>query len=468
MDYMGALTDSDTIAAISTAIGPGGINIVRLSGSSAIAVADTIFRSSSNERLEQARTHKILYGRVVDPQSGLEVDEALVSIMRAPRTYTREDTVEINCHGGARAAMEVLEIALSCGARIAEPGEFTKRAFLHGRIDLAQAEAVADIIRSRTSAGLRSAYQQLSGSLSKKIRKLREQLLELQANLEAAVDWPEEEIIAMDEEAKIKVLREAQESIAGLLKEAKRSQVLQEGVTAAIIGRPNVGKSSLLNYIVGHERAIVTAHPGTTRDVVEASVNVRGIPVVLKDTAGIHDSEDEIEKIGIARSREALERSAINVFVIDSTEDLKDEDGQIAAELDFDRTIVVLNKTDIAGHDSPKGLTGIIPQHVPVIRFSSLTGEGIEELENILEKQVYASTMEEHAGGAVSSIRHIESLRKAAETLAETEQSIVSSQPEEISSMLVGEAYKALGEIIGESVTNDLLDKIFASFCIGK
>lgn len=457
----------ETIAAISTALGPGGINIVRMSGPESVRIAEELVMLNDGVKLSDIESHRLVYARVIDPEMNIELDEALVSVMKAPGSYTREDVVEINCHGGARPAADILEALLKCGARLAEPGEFTKRAFLHGRIDLAQAEAVADIIKARTSAGLRSAVSQLSGRLSERIKAIREQMLVLQANLEVAVDWPEEELTTMDDDEIRHTLEDVLSQLDDLTNETRRTVVLHEGITAAIIGRPNVGKSSLLNMLAGHDRAIVTAHPGTTRDVVEAMVNVGGYPVVLRDTAGIRDARNEVERLGIEKSHKAIEQAALSIMVVDGTMPLTTEDAGIAEGLDSPRTIVVINKKDKDQLVSLSQIQALLPG-AEAVALSSLTGDGLDKLEAVLEKKIAASTIEEHLGTTASSARHFQAMRSARSSMTAALEAITEGQPEEIISLLVAEAYVELGMIIGESISTDLLDKIFENFCIGK
>lgn len=461
--------DQDTIAAISTAIGPGGINIIRISGPDAIAVAESVFVSSSGTKLADKESHEVSFGRIIDPEDETELDEVLVSLFRKPRTYTREDVVEINCHGGAGAAMAVLDVVLAKNptVRVAEPGEFTKRAFLGGRIDLAQAEAVEAIIKSKTEAGLKNAYRQLSGQLSSSVREIRESLLELRANLEASVDWPEEELVVMAAEQAKGVLAEAIGQVKRLLGNARRSRILQEGIVVAIVGRPNVGKSSILNFLAGHEKAIVTARPGTTRDIVEATVNIKGFPVILKDTAGIHATDDDVEKIGVERSRDMIQKAAISLLVLDGSNRITGEDREVAGELGSVNTVVLINKSDLGNRidiEQAKALVG----EAGAILFSAKTGQGLEELELLLEKMILAATTQDQEGGATNSSRHIASLKKAIETLGEAQDTVSRGDSEEVTSLLVREADTYLGEIVGENLSGALLDKIFATFCIGK
>lgn len=457
----------DTIAAISTPIGEGGIGIVRLSGDQAVEIADTFFRAASGITLKNATSHTLLYGFVVDPKTGKKIDEVLVTLLRRPRTYTREDTVEINCHGGIVALRQTLLLALESGCRMAEPGEFTKRAFLNGRIDLAQAEAVIDIIRSRTAASLQVAICQLEGRLSQKVKALREALLNVQAHLEAAIDFPEEDLSPFSGQR----LRQETERIFSemmrLMENAESGQVYREGIKAAIVGKPNVGKSSLLNALARENKAIVTSIPGTTRDIIEEVVSIRGIPLHLRDTAGLREPGDEIEQIGVELSRKSIREADLVLYVADGSEPLTSEDFSIISETKHKKTLVVVNKIDLPERIEEEMLRQALePERL--VKISALSGDGLEDLEQAVVDLVFAGKVFSLDDTLVSSVRHQHALKKAAEGLKEAVTATENNFPEEITATVVRDAIDALGEIVGETATEDLLDKIFSEFCIGK
>lgn len=454
----------DTIVAISTPVGEGGIGIVRLSGPQALPILRRIFRPGARGRKRvcaRLASHRLYYGHIVDPESGEVCDEVLVSYMRGPRTYTRQDVVEINCHGGIVPLRCVLALALRQGARLAQPGEFTLRAFLNGRIDLAQAEAVLDTVQAKTEAALRVAMRQLNGKLSAQVGGVRQRLLEVLSYLEASIDFAEEDIpereIGPD-------LAQAEEALRELAAEAERGLIYRQGARAAIVGRPNVGKSSLLNALLRADRAIVTPIPGTTRDTLEETVNLRGIPLCLVDTAGITTSEDPVERLGIARSRAALQGADLALMVVDTSEPLRSEDHEIAALIGDKPAILVANKSDLPRRAE---LEGFLPG-VRRVTVSALTGEGLPALEEaiaelILAGQVYVSDVP-----LVSNPRHQEILRRALEHVRGARTSYTEGLPADFVSIDVRAAVEALGEITGESVTEDLLETIFQRFCIGK
>ncbi len=452
----------DTIAAISTPVGEGGIGIVRLSGSGASSILCQAFVPSGRPPGSELESHRFYYGHVVDPESKTLVDEVLAVLMRAPRTYTRQDVAEIHCHGGIVPLRQTLQLVLGLGARLAEPGEFTLRAFLNGRIDLVQAEAVLDIVRAKTDVALRVAMQQLGGGVSSEVGKIRTELLQALAYVEASLDFPEDEIPPLDLAS---VLADAHEQVAGLLARADEGMVYRQGVRTAIVGRPNVGKSSLLNALLRTSRAIVTPIPGTTRDTLEETLNLRGIPLCLVDTAGITDSTDLIERLGIERSRQALQRADLVVLVLDGSEPLRPEDLQIADLVRNQTVIVVVNKVDL----STVADDGRILPQARHVRLSALTGEGLDLLEDAIVETIFSGQVQTSDLPVVSNPRHSETLCRALGHVAAAQASCESQVGlADLLAVDLAAAVGALGEITGETVGEDLLEVIFSEFCIGK
>ncbi len=456
VDRLLRYSTDDTIAAIATPMGVGGIGIVRLSGPQAGEILRAIFRGG---RLSPRR---LAYGRVVNPESGEVIDEVLAVYMPAPRTYTRQDVVEIDCHGGPIPLRQVLELCLARGARLAGPGEFTLRAFLNGRIDLAQAEAVADMVEARTAAGLRVALAQLDGQLSAHVRAVRSHLLEALAYVEASIDFEEDEIPPYDLSS---ALEGACHSLDELLAGTERGIIYRQGVRAAIVGRPNVGKSSLLNALLRTDRAIVTPIPGTTRDTLEETINLNGIPLVLVDTAGIRDhARDPVEGLGIERSRAALARSDLALLVIDGSAPLNAQDREITALIGDKPAILVLNKADLP---RVAVVEGVLPA-APRVAVSALTGDGIADLERAIEEMVLGGAVAVADQASVGSPRHRDVLRRARRHVAEALLTCRAGLPLDLLSIDLRAATDALGEITGETVSDTLLETIFARFCVGK
>jgi tRNA modification GTPase len=447
----------DTIAAIATPVGQGGLSVIRVSGPEAIAVADRVFSpvGVAGIRATMAASHTVHYGWV--HRDGHRLDEVLLSIFRVPRSFTKEDTVELSCHGGPLVTKLVLETLFLAGARPAEPGEFTKRAFLNGRLDLAQAEAVADVIRAQTDLALSAAQDQLAGNLSRRIDALRDRLILILAHIEAHLDFPEEDIDPDTSEALSRRIVEARGSIDELLRGAREGQILREGVRAAIIGRPNVGKSSLLNRLLGRDRAIVSPIAGTTRDTIEEAANIRGIPVVFIDTAGLRESADEIEREGIRRSREALDSAEIILHVIDSSAGMTADDIVLKEEFAARQPLLVANKCDLPGF--------ALPGSLPV---SCVTGAGIDSLKDAMSKQIWEGNAEGNHARACINARHQEALRRAAESLSQAGTTLAGGSSLEYVAIELRAAVNATGEVVGKTVTEDLLDAIFSQFCLGK
>ena len=453
--------EQDTICAVSTAPGQGGIGIIRVSGSDAVEISSQVFRSRSGQDLTSAMTHTIHYGHVIDAEGAI-IDEALVSIMRAPATYTREDVVEINCHGGMMPLLRTVATLIASGARQAEPGEFTKRAFLNGRIDLAQAEAVMDIISARTERAHQAANEQLLGGLSKEVTMLRDRLIGIIASVEAGIDFPEEDIETQSGGPLAREIVALAEDVALLQTSFAAGRILRDGFATAIVGKPNVGKSSLLNALLKQDRAIVTDIPGTTRDVIEEFLNIDGVPIRILDTAGIRHSHDVVEQEGVRRSHVAIESADIVIVVIDSSEPLTDEDQQVLKTVADKKAVLVLNKAD-----KPKQLKQIPLPHQQ-ISLSCKTGEGLSSLKSaiaVMAKQ--GMVMPKEHAWAVNQ-RHVFALDQAKASLDRALESAVAAQSPEFIAVDLRGALDSLGLIIGATYTNDILERIFNEFCIGK
>lgn len=449
----------DTIAATATPVGEAGLAVIRISGQDALAVADKCFEpvGKSSSKASAAKTHTIHYGNIVC--DGRHIDEVLISVMRAPRTFTAEDTVEITCHGGMLATRLVLESVLASGARMAEPGEFSKRAFLNGRLDLVQAEAVADIIHSRTELALVAANEQLAGKLSRRIEELREDMLKILAHVEAHIDFPDEDISPDTKDQLIQRLVDGIDFMEQLLRHAKEGRILREGIRAAIIGRPNAGKSSLLNELLGHERAIVSTIPGTTRDTIEETANIRGIPVIFIDTAGLRDSSDEIEQEGIRRSHDASEKAELVLHILDHSEPLTDEDRAHLTRFASEKRILVRNKIDLEKR---------LELETETTDVSCMTGDGIEALKDRIKDLVWSGDIKAENLQLMVNARHQNALMRAKEATEKTVDALRMDIALELAAMDLRIAVNAVGEIVGKTSTEDLLDKIFSQFCIGK
>ena len=462
---MATVTEFDTIAAISTPPGEGAISIVRMSGEEAVSIAQKVF---SGKDLTQAKSHTINYGHIVDPKTHEEIDEVMVSLMLAPKTFTREDVVEINCHGGIVATNRILQLLLVNGARLAEPGEFTKRAFLHGRIDLTQAESVMDLIRAKTDRSMKIALNQLDGNLSHLIDSLRKDILDVLAQVEVNIDYPEYDDV---EEMTTKLLKEKaieiKQRIEQLLKTASQGKIMREGLATALVGRPNVGKSSLLNHLLHEDKAIVTDVAGTTRDVIEEYVNVSGVPLKLIDTAGIRETDDKVEKIGVERSKKAIEQSDLVLLVLNAAESLTKEDLELIRLTNDKKRIIILNKTDLEEKLDRKELAEI-SENAPVYATSILKNEGVEALEKAISKLFFNGIENSQSTVMVTNARHIALLKKAQNSLDSVLEGISSGMPVDLVQIDMTEAWNLLGEITGESYEDELLDQLFSQFCLGK
>jgi tRNA modification GTPase len=451
----------DTIAAVATPIGEGGLAVLRVSGSRALEIVEGCFQTPGGapHPLESAASHTLHFGRIT--HQARMVDEVLVAVMRAPRTFTREDVVEISCHGGLLPARLVLEALLARGARLAEPGEFTRRAFLNGRIDLAQAEAVADIIHSRTELALQAANEQLSGKLSRRTNQARDDLMNVLAHVEAHIDFPEEDI-APDTRAGLRErIAGAMAFMESALATADEGRVLRRGARAAIVGRPNAGKSSLLNQLLGHDRAIVSNIPGTTRDTIEETANVRGLPIVFIDTAGLRETGNEIEREGVRRSRSALEGAELILQVLDASEPLAETGDGVLSPPGRGKRILVLNKSDLPARCQ-------LPPGQEAVRVSCQTGQGIEALKDAIRDAVWGGEVNAGMLEVAINERHQEALRRAREAAAKALEAIDQDLTLELVAMELRASTQALGEVVGQTATEDLLDRIFSQFCIGK
>ena len=459
--------DFDTIAAISTPPGEGGIGIVRISGDEAIEIADKLY-SMGKKSLADQDTHTIHYGKIVNPKTGDTVDEVMVSVMRAPKTYTREDVVEINSHGGILVVNKVLQVVLNNGARLAEPGEFTKRAFLNGRIDLSQAEAVMDMIRAKTDRAMHVAVDQLDGQMARLIRDLRQKILDTLAQVEVNIDYPEyDDVEEMTSQLLEDKAREVKADIQKLLETAQQGKILREGLATAIIGRPNVGKSSLLNTLLRQDKAIVTDVAGTTRDVIEEYVNVKGVPLKLIDTAGIRETDDEVERIGVDRSRQAIQQADLILLVFNQSEKLTAEDEALIEATKGQNRIILLNKTDLDQQLNVDKLSQLIAND-PIVSTSMMTQAGMDELQDKIAELFFSGQTGERDATYVSNTRHIALLEEAEDALSEVLNGIAFDMPVDLVQIDMRRAWDLLGEITGDSVQDELITKLFSQFCLGK
>ncbi len=454
----------DTIAAISTPPGHSGIGIVRLTGPDAVTIADKIFRSAGKKKIRHSRSHRIMYGHITEPETGEAVDEVLLTVMKAPNTYTREDIVEINCHGGAVPIRRVLELLLKKGARPAEPGEFTRRAFLNGRIDLAQAEAVLDVINSLTAESQKTAVQQLRGGLSKKLEAIQENMIGLTVLVEAHIDFPEEDIGALSLKEIKKRAETIKRSLKKLIKSSRYGMILREGLRTAIIGRPNVGKSSLLNALIEHDRAIVTELPGTTRDMIEEYLNIQGLPVKIIDTAGIREVGNIAEKEGVRRSLALMEEADLVLLLLDGSEALHDTDRELITKSTSSNTILVINKSDLRQKLDLLKSPGAKRK---TVRISAKQKRGLETLKDAILERV-AGRQTRPGTDVVTNVRHVHALERSLESINAFLAGIDKKSSPEFLAVELRDALDATGEILGITTSDDILDRIFSSFCIGK
>lgn len=470
--------ENETIAAIATALSDSGIGIVRISGENAIYIVDSIFRSASGKKiLGNVQTHTIHYGYIVDKDENA-IDEVMVAVMKAPRSYTTEDTVEINCHGGVLVMQKILEIVLRAGARLAEPGEFTKRAFLNGRIDLSRAEAVIDVIHSQNEYALSSSVSQLKGRLSDKVHSLREEILYQIAFIESALDDPEHISLEGYPEQLSGKIEVFEAEIKKLLATADNGRLMKEGISTVIVGKPNAGKSSLLNMLLGEDRAIVTEIAGTTRDALHETINLHGISLNMIDTAGIHETQDVVEKIGVERAKKYAQEADLILYVVDASGNLDEDDENIISLLEGKKAIILLNKSDLKNNITEDLLKDKLAQvlkktkNIRIIRTSTIDPSseksGMEELEETIRNMFFEGELKHNNELVVTNLRHKEALQDALNSLQLVERSIEDGMPEDFYSIDLTSAYASLGKIIGEEVDEDVVNEIFSKFCMGK
>lgn len=456
---------SDTIAAVATAMSPSGIGIIRLSGDESLQIIDKIYRSkSNNKKISECKSHTIHYGYIYDGEE--LIDEVMVLLMKAPNTYTKEDTIEIDCHGGVFVMKRILETVIKYGARPAEPGEFTKRAFLNGRIDLTQAESVIDVINSKNAFALKSSLSQLKGSVLTDVKKIRENILHEIAFIETALDDPEHISLDGYNEKLLAVVNHERKEIKRLLDSSDNGRILKEGINTVILGKPNAGKSSLLNVLVGEERAIVTDIAGTTRDVLEEQINLHGISLNIMDTAGIRNTEDVVEKIGVSKAKEYANKADFIIYVIDSSTALDESDFEIMDILKDKKAVVLLNKSDLEAVTSKEE----VEKHLDktIIPISAKENTGIIDLEETIKEMFFHGEVSFNDEVYITNIRQKNSLQDALDSLNLVVQSIEDDMPEDFYSIDLMSAYESLGKMIGESVEDDLVNEIFSKFCMGK
>lgn len=457
----------DTIAAVSTFPGEAGIGIVRISGDEALEIISKIFRPFRKKDIKSVKSHTIHYGHIVDPETGEVYDEVLVTVMRKPNTYTREDVVEINCHGGMVVSSKILELVLKHGARLAEPGEFTKRAFLNGRIDLSQAEAVIDIITSKTMLANRYAQKQLAGVLGQKMKDLKNKIMELLSHLLALIDFPEEDVEELEREEIKRRAKDILNDIEYLIASSESGRIIREGLKTAIIGKPNVGKSSLLNALLKQNRAIVTDIPGTTRDVIEEYMNIKGIPIKLIDTAGIRHTDELVEKIGVEKSKEVLAEADLILFVLDASRDLTKEDYEIFDILSGKNIIFVLNKVDLPKKIDEEELKKLVGNGI-IVEVSTVERTGLDKLESEIYNLVFKGKVSATEEEIITNARHREVLINAKKHMESVIEAIEKGYSEDLITIDVNGALNEIGKITGETATEDVINQIFERFCVGK
>lgn len=470
---MNKMLMEDTIVAISTPIGEGGIGIVRLSGKDALKIANSIFVSKDNKKPSEFKTYTVHYGHIIDKRAGVKnrgiVDEVILTVMRAPKSYTKEDVVEINCHSGIVPLRRILDLALTNGTRLAEPGEFTKRAFLNGRIDIMQAEAVLDIIKAKTDLSLRAALNSLEGTFSARIRDIRAELLEVLVSIEAFIDFSEEEDVERTKRRNILgKLNGIEKDITTLISKACEGKVLRQGIRTVICGSPNVGKSSLLNAILNESRAIVTNIPGTTRDTIEETANIKGIPVVLVDTAGIRASDHPVEKEGVRRSQSSMQNSDLVLLVLDNGRKINKNDQKVINSIkNKENVIIVVNKKDLTKHLNLKYIKNIFPKN-PIIHTCCIDLSGIDNLKDSIKNIIFKGKAPSADIASVSNERQLNALRQAIREIKEAIISIKNKVSMDCVAIYVRSSIEFIGEMTGHSITEETLDKIFSEFCIGK
>lgn len=454
---------NDTIVAISTALSTSGIGIIRLSGDKSLDILYKVFKPKNKEKnIKQQKSHTIHYGHIIEEDEVL--DEVLVSIMKAPNTFTREDIVEVNCHGGIIVMQKILSIILKGGARLAEPGEFTKRAFLNGRIDLSQAEAVIDIINSKTELSLKSSVNQLEGAIRDKIIPIRKKLLEIIAHIEASIDYPEYDIEELNYDIMLNSINKISSDIKKLIDTADQGKILKEGVKTVIIGKPNVGKSSFMNKLLKEQRAIVTEVPGTTRDTLEEYININGIPINIIDTAGIRDTDDTVEKIGVKKSKDYINKADLTVCILDASNKLNEDDYRILELIKNKKSIILLNKIDL---DIVVNCEDI-KINKPIIKISTQENIGIDKFEKIIKEMYFQGNINFSDQVYITNVRHKNALISSVKSLENVADTIKMCLPEDCIAIDLKNAYESLGEIIGDTLGENIIDQIFNQFCLGK
>ena len=459
------MKEFDTIAAIATVLGEGGISIIRVSGEKSLSIINTIFKGKKSKTSEDMKPYTMRYGFIIEQETGDILDEVIVSYMKGPRSFTAEDTVEINCHGGIIATKRILEEVIKCGVRLAEPGEFTKRAFLNGRIDLSQAEAVIDIIRAKTDISMKLAVQQSKGRLSNEIGSIRNRMLELIAHIEATVDYPEDDLEEVTSDKAISDIKSILEIINNILTTADEGKIIREGLNAVIVGKPNVGKSSLLNSLVMENRAIVTEIPGTTRDVIEEYINIDGIPIKIIDTAGIRETKDIVEKIGVEKSKEKINESDLIILTLDMSRQLDDEDREIIDYIKDKKYIILLNKVDLPIKINKDDIINLNFDYV--IEISTKTGYGLDKLKECIKNLFFKGDIKSE-NFVITNSRHKEVLIRAKESCTQAIDALENTLAIDLASIDIRNAWYCLGEITGDSLSENIIDKIFSEFCLGK
>jgi len=456
-----------TIAAISTATGTGGIGIVRMSGDNYLEILDKIFIPKNKEKIIKIKGYQIKYGNIVNYETKEIIDEVLVSYFKSPKSFTTENMCEINTHGGSIVLRMVLEECLKAGALLAEPGEFTKRAFLNGRIDLSQAESIIDLINSKSEKEAKASAKQLEGALSKKIKKIRENLLDIMADIEASIDYPEYDIEEVTNQKIINKMKEIKKELKELENSFETGKILREGIKTVIVGKPNSGKSSLLNAILKEERAIVSDIEGTTRDTIEEMITIKGIPLKLIDTAGIRKTKDKIEQIGVDRALNLIQEAELVIMIIDGTKELEKQDLEILEKIQEKNAIILLNKIDICDLNLEKR-EELKNLEKTIIKISAKNGEGIEKIYQEIEKMFNFEQIQADSGTIITNIRHKNQIHKAILACKKVEETVINSLPVDIIGMEIKEVLEALGEITGDNVSEDIINEIFHKFCLGK
>lgn len=455
----------DTITAICTAQGEGAIGIIRMSGEESVSIANKIFKTPSANKIEKYGDRKLIYGHIYENDK--VIDEVLLAYMKGPKSYTCEDVIEINCHGGIVPLQRILKLILKSGARMAEPGEFTKRAFLNGRLDLAQAESVMDLVSAKTIKGFDLALDQLEGNLSKKVSETRDELLKTIAHLEVCIDYPEEDIEDLTYEEIEKSFEDVKSKIKKLLDSSETGKIFRDGLRTVIVGRPNVGKSSLLNAMLRENRAIVTDIPGTTRDVIEEFISIKGVPLKIVDTAGIRETEDLVEKIGVEKSKEFFNKADLVILVLNMSEELTEEDKKLISLIKDREVIVILNKSDLEAKVDMNILQSAVGEK-KIIKTSITNELGLETIEETILEMVYGGKLKSEDSSMVTNIRHIDNLEKAYNSISDALDAVKRGLAYDFIEVDMKNCYDYLGEIIGETVEDDLIDKIFSNFCLGK